>query len=324
MRISVELFLLDNFVMNLLGLKLASALRGETGRREPLCALLGAVWSLLALSLCQALLSFWGRLACLGLMTLLTGRRGRFPLTLLSLLCAFALLGGGLLLLQVGLGLPIQSDGVLLSTVPVRMALYGAGAGLGLIRLIRTLLRRGYEGGQEVDVLLRLGERTLACRGFPDSGNLLREPLSGLPVVLGQGLAIEDGIPVEIDGWGEVLAERGEMSLPALGADAIGVYAAEAPMQLERGQLIVPMWALPHGKTKRSDTDESNQTPVAETFAQAGQVSPPPVPQVGQPAAEPPVVFADGGKSAGSPDGGGGDPLRPLVPHPGVGEEQAH
>lgn len=324
MRISIELFLLDNFVMNLLGLKLGTALRGERGRREPLCALLGAVWSLLALSLWPELLTIWGRLLCLGLMTLLTTRRGRYPLTLLSLLCAFMLLGGGLLLLQILLGIPIQSDGVLISTVPVRLALYGAAGGLGLVRLVKSLIRRGFWEGQQVDILLKLGEKTYACRGFVDTGNLLCEPLSGLPVVLGEGLAVEEGIPVVVDGWGEVLVERGEVYAPALGAGAIEVYAGAAPMELEKGQAIVPGWALPAGRKERRVWYESIQTAVAKVFKAVHKVAPAPVPKVGKPTAEPPVVSQNGGEPASTLDSGGGDALRPAVPHPGVGTKQAH
>lgn len=324
MRISIELFLLDNFVMNLLGLKLGTALRGEKGRREPLCALLGAAWSFLALSLWPELLTLWGRLLCLGLMTLLTAPRGRYPLTLLSLLCAFMLLGGGLLLLQILLGLPIQSDGVLLSTVPVRMALYGAAGGLGLIRLMRSLIRRGYVEAQQVEMLLKLEEKTYACRGFVDTGNLLREPLTGLPVVLVEGFVVEEGIPVAVDGWGEVLVERGEVYVPELGAGAIEVYAGAAPMKLEKGQAIVPGWALPVGKKERRVWYESVQTAVAEVCKAVCKMAPTPVPKVGESTAEPPVVPQNGGEPASPSDSGGGDALRPAVPHSGVGKEQAH
>lgn len=324
MRISIEMFLLDNFVMNLLGLKLGTALRGEKGRREPLCALVGAVWSLLALSLWPELLTLWGRLLCLGLMTLLTARRGRYPLTLLSLLCAFMLLGGGLLLLQILLGLPIQSDGVLISTVPVRLALYGAAGGLGLVRLVKSLIRRGFWEAQQVDVLLKLGEKTCGYQGFVDTGNLLREPLTGLPVVLVEGLLVEEGIPVAVDGWGEVLVERGEVYVPQLGAGAIEVYAGAAPMKLEKGQAIVPGWALPVGIQERRHRYESMETAVAKIFKKMRPLDQQTVPKVGESTAEPPVVSQNGGESPCAPDGGGGDALRPFVPHPGVGKEQAH
>lgn len=339
MRISIELFLLDNLVMNLLGLKLGEALRGEKGRRDLLCSLLGAVWSLLALACWPQMLSIWGRLLCLGVMGLLTAQRGRYPLTLLSLLCAYALLGGGLLLLQVGLGLPIQSDGVLLSTVPVRLALYGALGGLGLIRLLRSLVRRGYAQGQEADIVLRMGERTFACRAFLDTGNLLREPVSGLPVVLEEGFTIEEGAPLFIEGWGEVPVERGEMYFPTEGIGAIEVYIGKAPMKLGKGRAIVPVWALPLGRREnlskrpkrrrnvqnvRDIWNKSTEAAVAAGHTKAQSIPAPFIPSMGAGAAEPVMVPADGGEPAGASDGGGGEPIRPSCPEGGVGEEQAH
>ena len=104
MRISLELFLLDNFIMNLLGLRLGECLRGERGRCSRLCALGGALWSLAALSRIPFLLTLPGRIVCLILLTVCTGRRGRYGAVFFSLLAAFILLGGGLLLLQLALG----------------------------------------------------------------------------------------------------------------------------------------------------------------------------------------------------------------------------
>ena len=78
MRISLELFLLDNFIMNLLGLRLGECLRGERGRCSRLCALGGALWSLAALSRIPFLLTLPGRIVCLILLTVCTGRRGRY------------------------------------------------------------------------------------------------------------------------------------------------------------------------------------------------------------------------------------------------------
>lgn len=46
--------------------------------------------------------------------------------------------------MQLALGIPLQSGGAVVTTVPLRLALYGAGAGMGLVRLMRSLLRRGY------------------------------------------------------------------------------------------------------------------------------------------------------------------------------------
>lgn len=219
MRISLELFLLDNFIMNLLGLRLGECLRGERGRCSRLCALGGALWSLAALSRIPFLLTLPGRIVCLILLTVCTGRRGRYGAVFFSLLAAFILLGGGLLLLQLALGIPLQSGGAVVTTVPLRLALYGAGAGMGLVRLMRSLLRRGYAKSREIPVILYLEGRSMARQAFVDTGNLLREPVTGLPVVLLKNAGIQKGAPLFIEGWGEITVAPGGTAVGFWGKD---------------------------------------------------------------------------------------------------------
>ncbi len=310
MRISLELFLLDNFVMNLLGLRLGECLRGERGRCSRLCALGGALWSLAALSRIPFLLTLPGRIVCLILLTVCTGRRGRYGAVFFSLLAAFILLGGGLLLLQLALGIPLQSGGAVVTTVPLRLALYGAGAGMGLVRLMRSLLRRGYAKSREIPVILYLEGRSMARQAFVDTGNLLREPVTGLPVVLLKNAGIQKGAPLFIEGWGEITAAPGELRLDS--GERIPVYCGEAPMELAQEGAIVPDWALPHRERRNK---------YAAIFSKV--VLPAAGPSVSQ-EKECSVVSADGRESACSPEPGRGEPLRHAGPAGGVGPEQAH
>ena len=103
MRVSLEWFLLDNFAVNWLLLKLAGALGGMAVRpkRAALVSLLGALWDLLALGRFPRLLSLPGRVACLLVTALLLSRK-EYLRSLLSLFTASLLLGGGLLLFTLG------------------------------------------------------------------------------------------------------------------------------------------------------------------------------------------------------------------------------
>ena len=94
MRVSLEWFLLDNFAVNWLLLKLAGALGGAAvPRGRAACtSLLGAVWDLLALGKWPRLLSLPGRVACLLVTALLISRK-EYLRALLSLFAASLLLG---------------------------------------------------------------------------------------------------------------------------------------------------------------------------------------------------------------------------------------
>ena len=196
MRVSLEWFLLDNFAVNWLLLKLAGALGGAAipPGRAACTSLLGAMWDLVALGKWPRLLSLPGRIACLLVTALLISRR-EYLRALLSLFEASLLLGGGLLLLTLGRAGP-WTGGVLLGTVPLRVVIYGFCVLPLFVRAVRYLVHRGYEGSCVRTVTLTVGGQTHALTAFVDSGNLLTEPLSGLPVVLVEGMDLPPGRPL--------------------------------------------------------------------------------------------------------------------------------
>ena len=189
MRVSLEWFLLDNFAVNWLLLKLAGALGGAAlpPGRAACTSLLGAMWDLVALGKWPRLLSLPGRIACLLVTALLISRR-EYLRAFLSLFEASLLLGGALLLLTLGRTGP-WTGGVLLGTVPLRVAIYGFCVLPLFVRAVRYLVHRGYEGSCTRTVTLTVGGQAYTLTAFVDSGNLLTEPLSGLPVVLVEGPA---------------------------------------------------------------------------------------------------------------------------------------
>ena len=126
---------------------------------------------------------------CAGLTALAFGRQpGRF-LRLCGLLCGvtFALAGGVSALAFLGRGLQVH-NGVVYFELPLRLLLCCAGA---------VWLLLGVSGGTALRLDKRtarlsvtLGERTVVLRALRDSGNLLRDPLTGKQVALvGAGAA---------------------------------------------------------------------------------------------------------------------------------------
>lgn len=246
MRVSLEWFLLDNFAVNWLLLKLSGALGGAAigHRRAALASLLGAVWDLIALSKWPKLLSLPGRVCCL-LATALIVSRKEYLRALLSLFASSLLLGGGLLLLTLGQGGP-WTGSVLPGTVPLRAAIYGLCLLPLLVRAVRFLAHRGYEKSCTRTVKLTVGGKAHSLTAFVDSGNLLTEPLSGLPVVLVEGVDLPPGLPLCIEGRGVVEVVRA--TVETAGQDPVPVFVGPSPMPLVEFQALLPGAALHEGR----------------------------------------------------------------------------
>lgn len=186
MELSIELFLLDNTLMNLLMLRLASAISGLKLRSLSgiAAALFGAVYALLSLS-SLPVLRHWAckALLCIAAaIPLIHGKRDILR-ALLALLASACLTGGMMLGLCLMLG-GVLSNGGLIGTVPVRIALMGISAGCLLPRMVRAALSAYRSRNRRIAMRIMLADRTLALTALADSGNLLTEPLSGRPVVV--------------------------------------------------------------------------------------------------------------------------------------------
>lgn len=248
MRVSLEWFLLDNFAVNWLLIQLSEALGGvavSPGRAGWAC-LLGALWDLLALGRWPRLLSPLGRVGCLLITALILSRR-EYLRSLLSLAASSLLLGGGLLLLTLGRTGP-WTGGVLLGTVPLRTAIYGLCLLTPGIRAVRYLIHRGYEGSCRRTITLTVGGQAYTLAALVDSGNLLTEPLSGLPVVLVEGMELPPGLPLVVEGQGVVEVVRGTVEVTGL--EPVSVYVGLSPLPLVDFQALLPGAALHEGRKR--------------------------------------------------------------------------
>ena len=98
----------------------------------------------------------------------------RFPLAALTLLCGAMLCGGAAALLRGGFAAALPGAGLLLM-------LLGA--------------RRRLRGGWQVEVALRMNGRTRRFTALIDTGNRLREPFSGLPVLIAEERLLRGLLP---------------------------------------------------------------------------------------------------------------------------------
>ena len=178
-------------------------------RRLALAAALGALYAAAVfLPGCRMLAHPACRLAAGVAVCRLAWRRERRPWRLTAL---FFLLSGALAGLLLAAGLAAGSPGAILSRVyyadiswPV---LLGSAIGFGL--LLHLVFRQGarHEGGELMDVTVSLQGRRLQLRALHDTGNTLRDPVSGQPV-----LVLEQGALGEL--WPPQAAEIIAMDLP--------------------------------------------------------------------------------------------------------------
>lgn len=122
------------------------------------------------------------------------GRTG--AMLVLFLLLSLALAGGVLLLNAAGLGRMSSSAGVPVNLSDARILLLCAAGEYLLCSAACTLTRRS--GSATVPILLRCEGRTVLLRALVDSGNLLRDPLSGKPVVVVSARAAQALFPPEL------------------------------------------------------------------------------------------------------------------------------
>ena len=182
----IELFLLDNFVMDCLMLRIAAALcaRRLPIRRMAIASALGACCAWASLFF-PPLLSLPGKIVC-GLLFALAfpEKRLREYTRAVAAVFAAAFLTGGFafcLALCFGGGM---GTGVVLAALPVRTALVVVLAATFVPNLVRRLQARRAQAGFRAEVIMHAAGREYRLDALIDTGNGLVEPLSGKPVAV--------------------------------------------------------------------------------------------------------------------------------------------
>ncbi len=137
----------------------------------------------LAVAVAMVLIAFWG---CLHLL--------RLTLIFFALSCAF---GGGVLAIALlgGEGLSL-TGGVIYSGMDLKIVLLSAAGCYCLLTLLfRRWGKHGVMTGELVAVKLTMGERQVTLLALQDTGNTLTDPVSGRPVIVAEGRALEGLFP---------------------------------------------------------------------------------------------------------------------------------
>lgn len=182
----IELFLLDNAMMNLLIFYTAAALctRPPKPLRFLIVSILGAVYAALAVQAEVLMHPVLKVLLGLAMAFCLCKRvRRDYPAAALSFFLSTFLIGGVAWALAFALGGQMQ-NGMLFASIPLRAALAALLAAVCLPRMIRLWLRRRNKLGSELPLrLTHKGTQSLMTAHI-DTGNTLYDPLSGLPVIV--------------------------------------------------------------------------------------------------------------------------------------------
>ena len=252
MKIAIEPFLLDNTLMNCCVYLLAAAWMGVRLRILPVLgvSLLGAVYALLSLFYVPPLRTPLVKIGCFLLLSLPLFRRSGAWRAVPFLLLSAALTGGSAMFLTLWFGGSVYADGTMIGTVPLRAALFSALAALCLPRLIRGLLTARKKRALHTRIIVRLREHIYCLDALIDSGNLLKEPISGLPVIL---IACEVDRPErpvpfqKLSAGGVLYGERPRfVLLPEYGNVTVDCVCATAPQPIGAAQAILPECLLPY------------------------------------------------------------------------------
>lgn len=189
--IYVDVLLVLNFLADyvlLVSAQLLGRRRLYRGRLA-LAALLGALSSLAIFLPLQSFGAQWsGKLALSAAMLRVAepwqGWR-RFLWGWVQLFGVSFLYGGAMTALMLGSG-PwfFWRNGALYLTLTPLSLLLCLGAGFGILQLYQRHCPREPDPGRKLEVELKLLGKSLRCAALWDSGNSLREPFSGLPVVV--------------------------------------------------------------------------------------------------------------------------------------------
>ena len=212
----IELFLLDNFLMNLLTRRAAAAMlsRKMKGRRAALVSFAGAAAAAAAAAGGTMFITLPVKLASTLLMALAFPPHSFRELmhSAAALFLSAAVAGGAVLLAALAFGGTLRG-GVIYGAIPLRAALLGAAAAAFMPRSIRKILSRRVRNEQIVHIeyefaapssnrceknkssheskssgitILKRDKRIFSaeCLGIIDTGNALSEPISGLPVIV--------------------------------------------------------------------------------------------------------------------------------------------
>ncbi len=188
-KVYIELVFLDNFIVNLLVILLASRLTKTPVRWRRFCAAaaLGGVYGCIAVALSGWPETVTVKIAAGFAMCFIAyfrrGERGFWKNTCAFWVASFVL-AGAVYACMLSFGEPVAIGGAFAVKAPVRVILLGLLLGAVLTDLLARVKQRALRREEHAALLtLTLGEKTVTVKAFADSGNLVRDPINRLNVI---------------------------------------------------------------------------------------------------------------------------------------------
>jgi sigma-E processing peptidase SpoIIGA len=264
--IYIELYIFDNFLMNCLVIRLSEAILGRRAHKwlKLLICFLASVYALLAYYFPALNLWFFKILLCAAMAICFRIKGIRELLgSVAAVFVSTALIGGATFALVYAFS-GSMSGGILYAPSGFRVLLYSVGAGVALPSIFRKLTKRRVKAKLKVPVRIIHKNESYDFEGFIDTGNLLTEPISSLPVIVL---------------CSPKLIEYCDTNIPYSDTSGAGTMSAFLPEHIyidgieisayiainERGKdmpAIVPVLALPHKSKGVEENAESSAISV--------------------------------------------------------------
>ena len=188
-KVYAEAVFADNFAVNFLILLFACRLSATKIRwgRCALAAAAGGVYAAVVFGANGFAVSIYMKLAVsLAMCAIAFLARGERHVwkNLAAFYVATFVFAGAIYAIQLSMGQPRMTGGALVVPPAVRAVLLGLAAGAGLIGVYAHIRRRILRREPHTAMMaLRFGDRQIRVKSYIDTGNLLTEPLTGLPVI---------------------------------------------------------------------------------------------------------------------------------------------
>ncbi len=240
----IELFLLDNVLMNSLILRTAAAM---LSRRLPCwrmiaASALGAIYAALSVGTVPLFMSLPMKLGLGFLM--------EYMFSALALFVSTFAIGGAAVGLAFLLGGKLE-NGFVLAAVPLRVMLGSALLASFMPRIIRKVLERRLVNNDRLRIEIMHKGVSIYASAIVDTGNMLCEPMSGLPVVVVSSRELECfatiPIPCRTVGGNEVVYGFRPDKLLLCGKmnAVLDAFVAVGPVSIGGADALIPPSALP-------------------------------------------------------------------------------
>lgn len=188
-KVYIELVFMDNFIVNLLIILLASAFTKAKKKwgRYVLAAVIGGVYACVVFGVTGVFISLMFKVGISFLMCFVAyyskGERGFLKSTCAFYITSFVF-AGAIYAMMYSFGETATFGGSLVVRPFIRYILLGVAVGAILICIFSRVYKRTQQTEQlTVDISMKYGQRQTRVKAYLDTGNMVTEPLCGLGVI---------------------------------------------------------------------------------------------------------------------------------------------